>query len=185
LPTGRCRSSSSATSSSSPPSGTPTSSIRDGRHFVSFHEEALTAWAPEQWTLNLLAFVDGEPVGTQGVGATRFAIERTVQTGSWLGAASQGRGLGTEMRAAVLELSFAALGALAALSGWLESGAAQSAAVSAKLGYREVGTSVVSPRGIPVVHHDVLLERSDWVCPIPVELAGVEPCLPLFGAAAA
>lgn len=151
--------------------------------FVAFHEEALSAWTPQQWTLNLLAFVDGEPIGTQGIGATRFALERTVHTGSWLGLANQSRGLGTEMRAAVLELAFVGLGALAASSGWLESGAAQSARVSAKLGYREIGTGVMSPRGTPVVHHDLLLERSTWTCPIPVELVGVGPCLPLFGVA--
>ena len=153
--------------------------------FVAFHEAALADWTPERWALNLLAFVEGEPVGSQSVGATRFAEEHTVQTGSWLGASSQGRGLGTEMRAAVLELAFGALGARAARSGWLESGAAQSAGVSAKLGYREVGTQVLCPRGQPVVHHDLLLERSAWACPVHVLLAGVEPCLPLFGASSA
>jgi RimJ/RimL family protein N-acetyltransferase len=151
--------------------------------FVAFHEQALAAWTPESWTLNLLAFHDGAPVGIQGVGADRFAHERVVETGSWLGAAYQGQGLGTEMRAAVLELAFAALGATAARSGWLESGAAQSAGVSTRLGYREIGTHVKRPRGDPVVHHDLLLERTTWACPFPVELEGVAPCLPLFGAA--
>lgn len=77
---------------------------------VAFHEAALADWTPESWTLNLLAFVEGEVVGVQSVAAERFAEERTVQTGSWLGAAAQGRGLGTEMRVAVLELAFGALG---------------------------------------------------------------------------
>jgi RimJ/RimL family protein N-acetyltransferase len=104
-------------------------------------------------------------------------------TGSWLGTAHQRRGLGTEMRAAALELAFGGLGARAARSGWLESGAAQSAGVSAKLGYREVGTHLMRPRGEPVVHHDLLLERSTWRCPVPVALRGVEACLPLFGVA--
>jgi hypothetical protein len=53
--------------------------------------------------------------------------------------------------------------------------------VSAKLGYRETGTHVESPRGEPVVHHDVRLERAEWRCPIEVEMEGVAPCLPLFG----
>lgn len=150
--------------------------------FVDFHERALTAWQPEDWTLNLLAFHQGAPVGSQGVGAERFAADRTVETGSWLGAAHQGQGLGTEMRAAVLELAFGRLGAHAARSGWLDSGGGQSAAVSARLGYRETGTRVMRPRGEPVVRHDLLLERSAWTSPVPVELEGVEPCLPLFGA---
>lgn len=153
--------------------------------FVAFHEQALAGWTPESWTLNLLAFAAGAPIGTQAVSATRFPAERTVMTGSWLGAASQGHGLGTEMRAAVLELAFARLGACTARSGWLESGAAQSAGVSARLGYRETGTHVERPRGEPVVHHDLVLGRTDWRCPVAVELEGVEACLPLFGASPA
>ena len=150
--------------------------------FVAYHEDALASWTPESWSLNLIAFADGEPVGTQEIGATGFAAGRTVETGSWLGAASQGRGLGTEMRAAVLELAFGALGAVAARSGWSEGGAGQSARVSARLGYREVGTHVLEPRGEPVVHHDLLLERSGWRTPVAVEVEGADPCLRLFGA---
>jgi RimJ/RimL family protein N-acetyltransferase len=121
-------------------------------------------------------------VGVQSVGARRFASERVVATGSWLGRELQGRGLGTEMRAAVLELAFVCLGAVAATSGWLESGSGQSAGVSRKLGYREVGLHAESPRGEPVVHHDLRLDREDWRCPVAVEVDGVDPCLTLFGA---
>jgi RimJ/RimL family protein N-acetyltransferase len=150
--------------------------------FAAFHEEALATWTPERWMLNLIAFADGEPVGTQGIGAMGFATERTVETGSWLGAASPGHGLGTEMRVAVLELAFGVLGAVAARSGWSEGGAGQSARVSARLGYRETGTHILRPRDEPVVQHDLLLERDEWRCPIDVELEAVGPCLPLFGA---
>jgi len=151
--------------------------------FVAHHEQTLAAWSPEEWRLNLLAFHAGLPVGVQALRATGFSVDRTVDTGSWLGSASQGRGLGTEMRAAVLELAFGSLGARAAQSGWLEGGAAQSAGVSARLGYREVGTHLERPRGESVVHHDLLLARSDWTCPIRVEVEGVHACLALFGAA--
>ncbi len=151
--------------------------------FVSHHEQTLAAWTPEDWRLNLLVFHDGAPVGSQALRASGFSVERTVDTGSWLGSASQGRGLGTEMRAAVLELAFGHLGARAATSGWLEGGAAQSAGVSARLGYREVGTHTERPRGEPVVHHDLLLARSDWTRPVRVEVESVDPCLALFGAA--
>ena len=151
--------------------------------FVAHHEQTLAAWTPEEWRLNLLAFHDGAPVGSQALRGTGFWVDRTVDTGSWLGAASQGRGLGTEMRAAVLELAFGYLDARAAQSGWLEGGAAQSAGVSARLGYREVGSHLERPRGEPVVHHDLLLTRSDWTCPIRVEVEGVDACLALFGVA--
>lgn len=150
--------------------------------FVAHHAQALAAWRPDEWRLNLLAFRGSTPVGSQALRATGFSADRIVDTGSWLGVASQGHGLGTEMRAAVLELAFGRLGARSARSGWLESGAAQSAAVSARLGYREVGTHLEHVRGAPVRHHDLVLEAGDWRCPVAVELDGVEPCLPLFGA---
>ena len=150
--------------------------------FVAHHEEVLAAWAPEEWRLNLLVFHDGAPVGSQALRATGFSADRTVDTGSWLGAASQGRGLGTEMRVAVLELAFGRLAARAARSGWVEGGAAQSAGVSARLGYREVGLHLVQPRGEPVAHHDLVLEEADWTRPFDVEIVGAESCLPLFGA---
>lgn len=152
--------------------------------FAAHHEQVLAAWTPEEWRLNLVAFHEGAPVGSQALRANEFAADRTVDTGSWLGAASQGRGLGTEMRVAVLELAFGCLGARAAQSGWLEGGAAQSAGVSARLGYREVGTHLERPRGQPVAHHDLVLDAADWTCPFSVEIVGVEPCLPLFGATA-
>ena len=150
--------------------------------FVAHHEETLAAWAPEEWRLNLLAFHDGAPVGSQALRATGFSVDRTVDTGSWLGVASQGRGLGTEMRVAVLELAFGCLGARAARSGWLEGGAAQSAGVSARLGYREIGTHLERPRGEAVAHHDLVLEAGEWARLFAVEIVGAEPCLPLFGA---
>jgi len=150
--------------------------------FVAHHEQLLAAWSPEEWRLNLLAFHDGTPVGSQALRANAFSVDRIVDTGSWLGVASQGRGLGTEMRVAVLELAFGCLGARAARSGWLDGGAAQSARVSARLGYREIGTHVERPRGEPVAHHDLVLDAAEWVRPFAVEIVGVEPCLPLFGA---
>lgn len=105
--------------------------------------------------------------------AEDFARTRVAGTGSWLGKDHQGHGYGTEQRGAVLELAFRSLGARAALSGALEGNVA-SARVSQKLGYRVVGTSTVSPRGVPVAHADFRLEAADWPG-YPVELEGVDP----------
>src|SRR5256885_9501597 len=58
----------------------------------------------------------GRPIGVQEVAGRDFAGTRRVSTGSWLGAPHQGHGLGTEMRAAVLELAFRGLGAEVAVS---------------------------------------------------------------------
>jgi len=148
--------------------------------FLAFHEEALGSWSPEQWTLNLLVREHKTLVGTQGIGAERFAESRRVHTGSWLGREHQGRGIGTEMRAAALELALSALAAVAAESDWLDGNDA-SRRVSEKLGYVEIRSGTASPRGTPVVRHDVAIERASWLCPVPVEIEGLEPCLPLFG----
>jgi RimJ/RimL family protein N-acetyltransferase len=149
--------------------------------FVDFHRQALATWSPEKWSLHLLVWANGTLVGTQGVVGEQFAKERRVATGSWLGREHQRQGIGTEMRAAVLELAFRGLGAQTAVSAWLE-GNEGSRRVSAKLGYRETGTRTESPRGEPVVAHEVALGRSEWQCPFAVEIEGLDDCLPLFGA---
>jgi RimJ/RimL family protein N-acetyltransferase len=149
--------------------------------FLAFHREAWKTWQPDRWTLNFVTFLEGHPIGTQGIESKDFATTKTVDSGSWLGQPFQGQGLGTEQRAAMLEFAFRGLGADAAVSGALE-GNIRSARISERLGYKPAGTSEASPRGVPVVQQDYRLERADWTCPIPVEIAGLEPCLQLFGA---
>jgi RimJ/RimL family protein N-acetyltransferase len=149
--------------------------------FLEFHRTHLREWAPEKWTCNLVTFLDGRAIGTQAIEARDFAHERTVGTGSWLGARYQGKGYGTEQRAAVLELAFRGLGARAAISGAVFANVA-SQRVSEKLGYRVVGTSEVAPRGEPIPHYDYRLEHAEWRCPVPVEIVDLEPALDLFGA---
>jgi RimJ/RimL family protein N-acetyltransferase len=141
--------------------------------FVEFHRSRLERSSPEDWRLELVAFADGQPVGTQGIGAARFREEREVSTGSWLGRSHQGRGLGLEQRAAVLTLAFEGLGARAAVSAaWEGNGA--SLGVSRKLGYAEAGTKVAHPRGEPVVHRVLRLERADFTSPVAVEIEGLD-----------
>jgi len=160
---------------------------RAGEHgfeddFVRFHRAALDAWRPGRWVLNLVAFADGLPIGSQSLEANRFAETRAVRTGSWLGHAHQGAGLGTEMRAAVLQFAFGTLGATLARSGAVV-GNAQSLGVARKLGYADVDMSSVSPRGTAVAHHNLELTNSAFRSPVPVEIAGADDLLGLFGAA--
>jgi RimJ/RimL family protein N-acetyltransferase len=166
------------------PFAVPWTDALDRHAFLEYHEAAMRDWRPDDWTLNLLVFADAEVAGTQGISARRFADRRVVGTGSWLGGRFQNRGIGTEMRAAVLELAFRGLGAVAAESGAV-AGNARSLRISEKLGYRIVGRRTLAPRGEPVSHDDLRLERGDWRAPVPVELEGLDPCLPLFGADAA
>jgi RimJ/RimL family protein N-acetyltransferase len=151
--------------------------------FLGYHEARLREWSREAWHLELAVWLEGEPVGVQAVTATEFALAKTVATGSWLGRPFQGRGIGTEMRTAVLELAFRGLGADAARSGAIDGNAA-SLRVSEKLGYRHVGRSTVAPRGEEVGHADLEVRREEWRPPCAVEIRGLEPCLPLFGLAA-
>jgi RimJ/RimL family protein N-acetyltransferase len=148
--------------------------------FRDYHEMRRREWRPDAWHLELGVWLEGEPVGGQGMESENFAATRVVGTGSWLGQRFQGQGIGTEMRTAVLELAFRGLGAEAARSGAIDGNVA-SLRVSAKLGYGPVGRGKVSPRGVEVGHTDVELRREDWKPPFAVEIGGLGPCLPLFG----
>ena len=149
--------------------------------FLAFHHGTWAEWRPDKWVCNLIAFHDGQPIGSQSVEAEDFRAKREVLTGSWLGEPFQGQGLGTEQRAAVLELAFSGLGAETATSGSFAHNV-KSQRVSEKLGYRHTGTRTMESRGEPVEHYDYRLDRADWESPVEVRLEGVGPALPLFGA---
>jgi RimJ/RimL family protein N-acetyltransferase len=153
--------------------------------FVAFHEEQRASWRPERWHLLLGVWAEGEAAGSQAVEATSFAATRTVDTGSWLGQGYQSRGYGTEMRAAILELVFAGLGAERAQSGVIEGNLA-SARVSEKLGYQPAGEGIVSPRGEPLRELVLELTRERWASHRRTDVAieALEPCLELFGVSA-
>lgn len=95
---------------------------------------------PENWTLLLGIWHEGQFIGCQDVGAKDFPALKTVSTGSWLKQSAQGRGLGKEMRAAVVLWAFDWLGAEVAESeaaAWNEA----SLGVSRSLGYEPNGTT--------------------------------------------
>jgi RimJ/RimL family protein N-acetyltransferase len=148
--------------------------------FVEFHERMLREWTPESWSLNLIVFHEGRPIGSQSVRGEDFRTRREVESGSWLGQGFQRQGLGTEMRSAVLELAFRELGAEAAISASMFGNEA-SKRISERLGYEVTGTSTSAPRGQPQEKYDLRIKRNDWRSPVPVEIAGLEPCLALFG----
>jgi RimJ/RimL family protein N-acetyltransferase len=151
------------------------------RSFLRFMWRCRAEWSPDDWRLPLVVREQGRAVGVQELRGLGFPTTRSVETGSWLGRASQGRGIGTEMRAAVLHLAFEGLGAETATSGAMANNAA-SARVAEKLGYEEVGTAIVAPRGVPVVERQFQLSRQRWRPTVTVTIDGLEPCLELFGA---
>jgi RimJ/RimL family protein N-acetyltransferase len=135
--------------------------------------------------LYLVVVHDGEVVGSQSLGSRDFAVTREVLLTSWLGLRHQGLGLGGHARAAVLELAFAGLGALDAFS-VVRQGNAASQAVCRKFGFVHEGTQVNAVRGERAVSDRYRLGRDAWAAArrIPARIAGLEPALPMFGAAA-
>jgi RimJ/RimL family protein N-acetyltransferase len=140
-------------------------------------------WSPEDWHLLFVAYErDGDDpgaparcVGSQGLIAKRFPVLRTVTSGSFLGLAHQGRGLGREMRAAVLTLAFDHLGALRAeTEAWDDNLASQR--VTEWIGYRPNGDGWDLRRGerSRTVHY--AMDRADWEA-----RHGAEPPLPTVG----
>jgi RimJ/RimL family protein N-acetyltransferase len=152
------------------------------RSVLQYHWSQRAAWKPESWTLDFVVVRDGTVVGTQGISARDFAILREVSTGSWLGRDHHGLGIGTAMRAAVLHLAFAGLGAQYAISGAFADNLA-SLSVSRRLGYMADGIDRQVSRGQPATTQRLRLDRQTWESThtVPVTIAGLEPCLPLFG----
>jgi RimJ/RimL family protein N-acetyltransferase len=89
------------------------------RALMQRHWQRQGSWSPDDWSLGLAVFADGQVVGAQEISASDFPILRQVSSFSWLGLKYQGHGFGTEMRAAVLHLAFAGLDAAEATSGLL------------------------------------------------------------------
>jgi len=152
------------------------------RGTLQFHWSQWGSWTPSDWNLNLVVDLDGTIVGSQGIGGRDFAVLGEVHTGSWVGQRYHGRGVGTEMRAAVLHLAFEGLHARYACSAAFEDNAA-SLAVSRKLGYADDGIEFHVVRGRAVRTRRLRLDRDAWAArrPVPVEINGLEPCLPHFG----
>jgi RimJ/RimL family protein N-acetyltransferase len=152
------------------------------RSVIQYYWSRLGACQPADWSLPFSVFHDGTVIGQQEISARDFATTRQAATGSWLGQAYQGRGLGTEMRAAVLHLAFACLGARDAVSGAFEDNPA-SLAVSVKLGYERDGINRLAVRGERVTEYRLRLTRERWEehRGVPVTVSGLGPCLPLLG----
>lgn len=140
-------------------------------------------WTPESWELSFGVFLGDELLGYQGLEGDDFARLRTVDSSSFLVPGARGRGIGKQMRAAVLALAFGSLGARFAItSAWDDNHA--SLGVSRALGYVDNGVTA-HRRGdgaAEMVH--LRLARDAWSSsgwPEQVAVSGVEACLPFFG----
>jgi RimJ/RimL family protein N-acetyltransferase len=139
-------------------------------------------WSVDEWFLTLGVWEHGIPVGFQDVRAEKFLTFRTVHTGSWLGLPFQGRGIGKQMRQAVLGLAFDHLGAVAAeTEAFLDNPASNK--VSIGVGYEPNGFGALAPNGIPRPTQKFRLTLDGWRArPRPaITVEGLERSLGLFG----
>ena len=142
-------------------------------------------WSVDDWGLGFaVVLLEPEPtiVGVQDIFAKNFHRTGVAETGSWLGLAHQGAGIGKEMRAAILHFGFAGLGAR-----WLETFAwednASSLGVTRRLGYDDNGVEMDLRRGEPAPLHRFRMTRETWEAQrrTDIGIEGLEHCLDFFG----
>jgi RimJ/RimL family protein N-acetyltransferase len=141
-------------------------------------------WKPEDWTLTLGVWENAEAAGYQDLVAQDFAALRTVRTGSWLGQRFQRRGIGRQMRLAVLALAFDHLGAeIAESEAFVDNHASNR--VSLGIGYQPNGFGQLAPDGTRRETRRFRMTLADWRAqPRPeVVVEGLDGCLDLFGGA--
>ncbi|MBB5850416.1 GNAT family N-acetyltransferase [Amycolatopsis umgeniensis] len=138
----------------------------------------------EFWRLYFVVLRDGEPIGMQDLIGSDFTKFGTVTSFSWLAPGQRGRGIGAEMRAAILHLAFAGLGAKEATSDAFTDNHASNR-VSAALGYERNGTTWDTRRGEVARIQCWRLTREAWerARRDDIELTGVRECLPALGLA--
>lgn len=137
---------------------------------------------PDAWRLSFVVFAEGVPVGQQDLTGNDFDAFGTVESTSWVSSSERRRGLGTEMRAAILHLAFEGLGAAEAHSeGAVDN--AGSNAVSERLGFGRNGMAWATHQGKPVLGQRWRLDRSTWQANRrdDITMSGVAECRHVLG----
>ncbi|TCO45042.1 RimJ/RimL family protein N-acetyltransferase [Kribbella antiqua] len=116
---------------------------------------------PDWWRLYFVVVVNGQPVGMQDLIGVNFATFGTVTSFSWLATDQRGRGLGHEMRAAILHLAFDGLGAKEAGSDAFVDNHGSNA-ISRNLGYEPNGSDWATRQGEPALLNRWRLTRANW-----------------------
>lgn len=129
---------------------------------LAYQWTARARFTPERWTLEFGVFHDGVPVGIQAISAKNFPVTREGTTGSWLGSAFQGQGIGKRMRLMALSLVFDGLGA-AAMYTEADRENVASNTVSERLGYTPNGVGVRVRDGAPAEEIRYRMTAQAWV----------------------
>lgn len=159
---------------------TDTDPAERARRTVQYHFRSWGEFSAADWSVEFVVAYEGEIVGVQGIMAKDFLVTREVKTGSWLGRRFHGKGIGTEMRRAVLHFAFEGLDARQAVTEAFEDNHA-SLAVTRKLGYREDGITTHDRQGESAITQRFRLARQDWAESPGFEIHNLDTCLPLFG----
>jgi RimJ/RimL family protein N-acetyltransferase len=134
------------------------------------------------WRLYFVVVVDGVAVGMQDLIGSEYPSFGRVTSFSWLDPDVRGRGLGKEMREAILHLAFEGIGAREAGSDAFVDNHASNR-VSEAVGYERNGIDWATRRGEPAELTRWRLTRERWARNRrdDIELVGVPECLPVLG----
>ena len=153
------------------------------RSALQYHWRCRADFSPARWDLGFVVVLEGRVIGMQSLHAANFAVLRSIETGSWLGLAYQGCGIGKEMRGAVVDFAFEHLDARTVTSGAFEDNIA-SQRVSIATGYEPNGVDSLLRRGAPAPHLRFRLTRERWAAgrsSVSTEVAGFDQCRSMFG----
>lgn len=135
----------------------------------------------DAWRLYFVVMVDGQPVGMQDLIGVSFSTFGTVTSFSWVSADHRRRGLGHEMREAILHLAFDSLGAKEASSDAFVDNRGSNT-ISRDLGYEPNGSDWATRHGEPTLLNRWRLTRDMWEQHRrdDVRIHNVEACLALL-----
>lgn len=131
------------------------------RSVLAFQWAARPRVSAERLVLELGVLIDGEPVGIQSASGDNWPVLRELETGSWLGRAHQGQGIGRRMRALMLQFCFEALGAENVVSAAFTDNPASNA-VSRRTGYEIDGIERVVREGSAATQTRYRMDRNRW-----------------------
>jgi len=131
------------------------------RNVYRYHSRLRHEMSPDRWSLEFAARLDHTLIGVQSLTAEHYGTTRSAESGSWLGQAWQGKGIGTLNRIAILTLAFDGLGAHeVTTSAWADNVASN--AVTRKLGYEPNGEERLDREGHVTVQKRFRMSREMW-----------------------
>lgn len=146
------------------------------RNAAQYHWRSRADFSIVAWSLHLAVWHEGVLVGAQGFETVDYLVTRSGETGSWLGKAFQGRGIGTAMRQVICAFAFDHLDAHEVTSAAFVDNPA-SRAVSRKVGYRPNGERRLQRRPGEMARNLGLVLTPDQFVrgPHPLEVDGLGP----------